>query len=225
MKTDFKRNGKIWRKYLPVLFLFALMLSFTSCYTDYGLTTADYDVVVTQYDKNTDFGAFKTFSLIDSVFHITGDTTESDSDLLTRKYDKLILSTIRENMVDYGYTEIKDPSDQNKPDVVLTVEALGTQIDQYYSGGWYPWYGWYPWWGYPGYPGYYPPYVGKSTYYVGTLFIDYFDVAASLNNPDNNFVTPWYATINGLLQSGQSESRLTGTINQAFEQSPYLKVK
>ncbi|NOX64266.1 MAG: DUF4136 domain-containing protein [Chlorobi bacterium] len=226
MKTDFKRNGKIWRKYLPVLFLFALMLSFTSCYTDYGLTTADYDVVITQYDKNTDFGVFKTFSLVDSVFHITGDTTESDSDLLTRKYDKLILSTIRENMINYGYTEIKDPSDQNEPAVVIVVRALGTQIDQYYYGGYYPGWG-YPGWGYPGWGwgGYYPGYVGKSTYYVGTLFIDYFDVAASENDLDGKLVAPWYATINGLLQSGQSESRLTGTVNQAFEQSPYLKVK
>lgn len=224
MKTDFKRNGKIWRKYMPVLFLFALMLSFTSCYTDYGLTTADYDVVVTQYDKNTDFGAlYKTFSLVDSVFHITGDSTEPDSELLTRKYDELILSTIRENMTNYGYTEIKDPSDQNEPNVVIVVRALGTQVDQYYSGGYYPGWGypgWGGWWG-----GYYPPYIGKSTYYVGTLFIDYFDVAASKSDPNDDLVAPWYATINGLLQSGQSESRLTGTINQAFEQSPYLKVK
>ena len=223
MKTDFKRNGNIWRKYLPVLFLFALMLSFTSCYTDYGLTAADYDIVVTEFDKTTDFGALKTFSIIDSVFHITGDTSEADSELLTRKYDNLILSTIRDNMIKYGYTEIKDPSDQNKPDVVLVVQALGTQVDQYYSGGWYPWYGWYPWWGY--YPPYYPPYVGKATYYLGTLFIDYIDVAASQNEPDNTLATPWYATINGLLESGQAESRITGTINQAFEQSPYLKVK
>ncbi len=214
------KNNK-WRKYSSVLVFLVLLIGVSSCYTDYGLTTADYDVVVTKYDKETDFSALRTFSMIDSVYHITGDTTKSDSELLSRDSDALIVSTIRQNMLDYGYTEIKDPSEQNKPAVVVVIQALGTQVDQYYSGGWYPWYG-YGWGGWWGYPGYYPPYVGKSTYYLGTLYIDYFDVAASEGS--DNFVVPWYATINGLLQSSNGEERLVNTIDQAFSQSPYLKL-
>ena len=220
MKTNLKNNDKIWQKYLPVLFLITLMLGLTSCYTDYGLTSADYDVVLTKYDKTTDFQTLTTFSLVDSVFHITGDKDEPDSDLLSRQHDKLIISTIRTNMLNLGYTEIVDPSDQNKPAVVIAIQVLGTQVDQYYSGGYYPGWGWGGWWG-----GYYPPYVGKSTYYVGTLYIDYFDVAASESDPNDNLVAPWYATINGLLNSGQTEARLTSITNQAFDQSPYLDIK
>ena len=221
MKTDFMKKNKIWQKYLSILFLFILTIILTSCYTDYGLTSADYDVVVTKYDKTTDFNSLKTFSLVDSVFHITGDKDEPDSDLLSRQHDRLIISTIRTNMLDLGYTEITDPSDQNKPAVVIAIQALGTQVDQYYAGGYYPgWgWGWGGWWG-----GYYPGYVGKSTYYVGTLYIDYFDVAASESDPNDNLVAPWYATINGLLNSGGTESRLTNSINQAFDQSSYLKI-
>lgn len=217
---NLKLNNKYnkWRNYSPVLFFFVLLIGVTSCYTDYGLTTADYDVVVTKYDKETDFAALNTFSLVDSVYHITGDSTKPDSDLLTRDNDALIISTIRQNMLDLGYVEVINPSDQNKPAVVIVIRALGTQVDQYYA--------YYPGWGYPGwgwgYPGYYPPYVGKSTYYLGSLFIDYYDVAASEN--ENDYVFPWYATINGLLNSGQTEQRLVNTINQAFIQSPYLKV-
>ncbi len=223
MKTDFMKKNKIWQRYLPILFLFILTISLTSCYTDYGLTSADYDIVLTKYDKTTDFSAFKTFSLVDSVFHITGDEDEPDSDLLSREYDNLVISTIRTNMLNLGYTEITEPTDQNKPDVVVVIQALGTQVDQYYTGGYYPGWGypgWGGWWG-----GYYPPYVGKTTYYVGTLYIDYFDVAASEADPNDYLVAPWYATLNGLLNSGGTEARLASSIDQAFEQSPYLEIK
>ncbi|MEN8194868.1 MAG: DUF4136 domain-containing protein [Bacteroidota bacterium] len=225
MKTIFNKKINLWKRYFLLLILFTLIFGITSCYTDYGLTSADYDVVITRYDKETDFNTLTTFSLVDSVFHITGDTTESDSDLLSRDYDNLILSTIRTNMLDLGYTEIADPSDQNEPNVVIVVQALGTQVDQYWAGGYYPGWGYPGWgWGYPGWGwgGYYPPYVGKSTYYVGTLFIDYFDVAASEGEPNDNLVAPWSAVINGLLDAGQTEDRLTSTIDQAFNQSPYL---
>jgi len=223
MKTNFKKKHNIWQKYLPILFLFGLMISVTSCYTDYGLTSADYDIVVTQYDKTTDFNSLKTFAVVDSVFHITGDKDEPDSDLLTRKYDNLIISTVKANMEALGYEEITEPTDQNKPAVVIAIQALGTQVDQYYSSGYYPGWG-YPGWGY-GWGGYYPPYVGKSTYYVGTIYIDYFDVAASEKDPNDNLVAPWYATINGLLNVGGTESRITNSINQAFDQSPYLEIQ
>lgn len=225
MKFNSHVKINLWRKISSLLIVSALTFGITSCYTDYGLTSSDYDVVVTRYDKETDFSSLKTFSLVDSVFHITGDSTESDSEFLSRDNDALIISTIRQNMLDYGYTEILEPSDQNKPAVVIVIQALGTKVDQYYYYG-YPGWGYPGWgWGYPGwgYPGYYPPYAGKSTYYVGTLFIDYFDVAASENQKDN--VVPWYATINGLLNSGQTEQRLVNTINQAFVQSPYLDIK
>jgi len=216
MNTYFKKKNKTWQKYLPILFLFTLMISITSCYTDYGLTTADYDVVVTNYDKTTDYDTLKTFTVVDSVLHIKGD----EEDLITRQFDNLIISTVRTNMRDLGYTEIPNPTEQDKPKVVIMIHALGSQVDQYYYGGYYPGWGWGWGWG-----GYYPGYVGKSTYYVGTIFIDYIDVDASEKDPNDNLVIPWYATINGLLNAGGTESRVTNSINQAFDQSPYLEIK
>ena len=226
MKTNFLKKNKIWQKYLPILFLFILTINLTSCYTDYGLTSADYDVVLTKWDKTTKFDTLKTFAVVDSVFHIVGDKDEPDSELLSRQNDDLIISTIRTNMRDLGYEEIDTSriSAGEIPSVVIVINALGTQVDQYYAGGYYPGWG-YPGWGWGGYYPYYPGYIGKSTYYVGTLYIDYFDVAASEIDPNDNLVAPWYATINGLLNQGTTERRLTNSINQAFDQSPYLKIK
>ena len=63
-------NKKI--RYLFVLF-FGLAFAINSCYTDYGLTTSDYDVVLTRYNKETDFASFRTYALPDTIFHIVGD--------------------------------------------------------------------------------------------------------------------------------------------------------
>ncbi len=70
MKTNLKKKNKIWQKYLPILFLFGLMINLTSCYTDYGLTSADYDVVVTKkgYEVITK-DVPKTVQLIESLMN------------------------------------------------------------------------------------------------------------------------------------------------------------
>ncbi len=205
--------------FTSVLFLVATLF-LTSCYSDYGLSSSDHDVVITQYDKTTDFTKYKTFAIIDSVFHLTGDTL--DSEYLNRDHDNYIIATITENMKDLGYKQITDTLLVDSVDVVIYVAAQGTKVDQYYYGGWYG--GYYPGWGYPGYGWGYPGYVGSTTYYVGTLFINYVDV----NNIGSSTVdVEWHAILNGLLNSDSytvTQNRLADRINTAFNQSPYLEV-
>ncbi|MCK5087886.1 MAG: DUF4136 domain-containing protein [Melioribacteraceae bacterium] len=218
------QNTKPWRKLLPLILFLVSVIGFQSCYTDYGLTADDYDIVVTTYNKSVNFQQYKTYALVDSVFHITGDTTKPDSEILSRNNDALILSTIKNNMNRLGYTELENPSEDNLPDVALVVAALGTQVDTYYYYG-YPWYGYGGgWWGYPGYGWGYPVGgVGTSTYYVGTLFINYFP-AAELEGATGprDVELDWTATINGLLSG--TNRRIEDRIDQAFDQSPYLKL-
>lgn len=222
MKLKFRLN-KIG--IIPILFLFITSLSLTSCYTDYGLTSSDHDIIVTQYEKTTDFSKYKTFAIVDSVYHLTGDTTKPDSEYLSRAHDDFIISTITNNMNALGYTQVLNPSDASEIDVLVYVAAQGTKVDQYYYGGWWGG-GYYPGWGW-GYPGYgwgYPGYVGSTTYYVGTLFINYVDVD-NINNPIVD--VEWHAILNGLLNSDSytvTQNRLSDRINKAFEQSPYLEV-
>ncbi len=219
MKLNFRINRI---GIIPILFLLVTSLSLTSCYSDYGLTSSDHDVIITQYEKTTDFSKYKTFAIIDSVFHLTGDTTEPDSKYLNRGHDDFIINTIAENMKNLGYGQITDTLLVDSVDVVIYVAAQGTKVDQYYYGGWYG--GYYPGWGYPGYGWGYPGYVGSTTYYVGTLFINYVDVD---NIGDSTIDVEWHAIFNGLLNNDSysvTENRLADRINTAFNQSPYLEV-
>ncbi len=224
MKLNFKTN-KIG--IIPLLFASLLSLSLTSCYSDYGLSSADHDVIITQYEKSTDFSKYKTYAIVDSVYHLTGDTTKPDSEYLSRKHDAFIIKTVTENMNALGYTQVLNPTDPNQIDVVLYVAALGSKVDQYYYGGGWWGGGYYPGWGWGGgyYPGWgYPGYVGKTTYYVGTLFINYVDTD---NIRNSTIDVEWYAILNGLLNNDSytvTQNRLKDRIDKAFNQSPYLQV-
>ena len=222
MKLNF-RLSKIG--IIPILFLLVTSISLTSCYTDYGLTSSDHDVIITQYEKTTDFSKYKTYAIVDSVYHLTGDVDEPDSEYLSRKNDTFILKTVSDNMEALGYTLVTNPESPDSIDVIVYVAAKGSKVDQYYYGGWWGG-GYYPGWGW-GYPGYgwgYPGYVGSTTYYVGTLFINYVDVD---NIEDQTIDVEWHAILNGLLNNDSytsTQHRLADRINKAFEQSPYLQV-
>ena len=204
------------------VYLFILAFGFAvaanSCYTDYGLTTADYDVVLTRYDKAADFSSYRTYAMPDTIFHIIG---EDDEDEISRQFDALMLQTVASNMASRGFTRIENPDSSNIPDAVVTISVTTTD---YQGVSYYP-----PYWGYPGwgwyYPPYYPPYWGTTySYSTGTIFIDFGDVDNVAG--DSSLVTvEWNATINGLLSSNASSTRtrIENSIDQAFVQSPYLK--
>ncbi len=198
---------------------FALALTFllSSCYTDYGLTTEDYDVVYTKYNPETNFSSYKTFVMPDSVFHLIG---EGEEDNISRQFDGLILNLVAQNFENRGFVRVNDV---DSADAVVVVSVS----DDTYSGAvYYPPYWGYPGWGWDWY--YYPPYWGDVTYYeynTGTIYIQF----ANMENVDgeNILYTDWMAIANGLLSSNivQTQNRIEKSINQAFAQSPYLKTR
>ncbi|WP_394333880.1 DUF4136 domain-containing protein [Cyclobacterium lianum] len=103
--------------------------------------------------------------------------------------------------------------------------SVATSTRVYYYYDWNYWYWWYPGW-YPGwawyYPGYYYP-VHRTGYTAGSLFIQMTDNRN--NGPGSDVPVPWSALIVGVLETPRSHinQRLRATIEQAFEQSPYLK--
>ncbi len=209
IKELFKK-GKIL--FLGVLIAFGV----TSCYTDYGLSTADYDVVYTKYNKAVNFTQFKTFAMPDSVYHLVG---EGEEDNISRQFDALILSTVVRNLEQRGFVRVDSV---NAADAVVVV----TVSEDTYSGAiYYPPYWGYPGWGWDWYY-YYPPYWGDVTYYeynTGTIHLQFADI----ENVDGETIlyTDWMAIMNGLLSSNvvQTQSRIENAVNQAFSQSPYLK--
>jgi hypothetical protein len=210
------------KRWYTIPALAGVLLTVSSCYPGGATDVQQLDLVVTTHDETVDFTSFITYALLDSVVHIDIEDNNNDS-LLTRDHDALILSRVRSNIEALGYLEETDPAN-NTPDVIFLVGAWGITTTDIYAGyPWWGWYGWYPYWGCcgPGYGWGYPSYPVAVRYDTGTL-------AIAMVNPispfDNTLPVMWVAGINGLL-SGSAASlsaRITSSIDQAFDQSPYL---
>lgn len=214
---------KTKKKKLIVLFSLLILSSFVfySCYPDYGLTTADYDTVITLYDKDANFKRL-TYAMPDSIVHFVEDGTSEDD--IDRSKDALILSTIQSNMTSLGYEKVEVDTTADAPDFVILVGVTVTDnYGQVYYPGWGYWYGW-GWWG--GYPGYgYPGGSQIYSYTTGTIFISMIDPDKDNTIDGEIFGAVWGARINGVVSgssTANTNSRITQRINDAYAQSPYL---
>ena len=193
----------------------------TSCYPEKERTIDDFDIVGTTFDDKVDFSQYKTFAMEDSlilVYHTTEDAPEYPTTIANTTLD-----AIRNNMLSYGWTEIteNDTAGGVKPDVVIGAYAWSTTV----SGTIF--YPYYPYWGY----GWYYPYYGYGggvsyySYSTGTLFIEFFDLK-NPNDTEQRINIIWSAGINGITETTISDitGRVKFSVNQAFSQSPYLKL-
>ena len=209
-----KLNAK-FRQRLGLIIIGTLsLLILSACYSDYGMTVQDYDVVTTLYDPEYDFTKDKTYSLPDTIIHIT---EEGDDTKISRQYDSYILEQVNSQMQLRGFRKITDPTVE-LPDVAIILRAISTTTYQAYSS--------YYWGGYWG--GWYYPWYGGTTVYsytTGSLLIDMLDVD-KIDLEQEIYPTAWIAGINGLLGDTGSgtKTRLSTSIGQAFVQSPYIGV-
>jgi len=191
---------------IVLLFLSATVVVLQGCYPYDDRTVSNSDVVATFYESGTNFSALVTYFMPDSVFEIdsNGDIVPAD---INSSYAQQILTSTNNNLEEMGY---QMAANLNAADVV--VEALVTS-STWVSGGcyggyysyWYPYYGWC--------------YPVAYTYTTGTILL-------VMSVPEtNNFSTVWVAGINGILGSTTSSttSRINKDIDQAFNQSPYLR--
>jgi len=215
---------KQFRRSLALVFVPVLMMVvLTACYSDYGMTTSDYDVVTTLYDNQYDFSTVKTYFMEDSIHHIIA---EGEKDDISRAYDSYMLQQIAAQLQLRGIRRITDES-QEKPDVAIllgvTTRENYVAYSNYYWGGYYGGY----WGGYPGYGGYYPWYGGTTvySYSTGSLIMNMVD--PDLADDEAKLIpTVWIGAINGLLGDTATNTRirLSNSISQAFIQSPYIGI-
>jgi hypothetical protein len=222
MKTPIK-------KYVWLIPVFAFFLA---CSPEYDATIEEMDLAITRYDKDQNFTGYNTFYLEDTVVYIVEN--EDDLEDIDRTHDAQIISKVRENLLDMGWTEVTNPDDlQSDADVSILLSALAVDMYYYYTywwdywdwwywGGWYP--GYYPW--YPVYPGIGYPSYG---YTVGTVMIDMLDLQ-NIQIPTNQEDRPevdiiWTGAVNGILAGSDASisNRLAKGIDQVFNQSPYLE--
>jgi hypothetical protein len=179
---------------------------------------ADYDVVVTRYDPDADYQKYTTFAVADTILE-PGKPEDDDSELPSG-LKSLLISEVETQMVRMGYTLETDPR-SNDPDLVMVISVTQTKWTAYVPGyPMYPGYGWGGW--YPYYPWYTPGYT--YSYDTGTILIDMYDFA-TLDDGTGDIDMIWTCGINGILSSSSSYNteRVQNGIDQAFEQSPYLK--
>ncbi|MBN3583090.1 DUF4136 domain-containing protein [Algoriphagus aestuarii] len=206
-----------------LLFLVTLSFSSLSCKPDGAEYVDELDIVYTNYDAGFDFNSVGTYALPDKIVKITDQFIDGnpgdEPEYLDPVYASAILASIRGNMNAAGYTEV---SKDSNPDLIILPSV--TQTDQlfFYYDWWY-WNWFYPGWG-PGwgwwYPGYYPPQVSRVR--TGTLMMQ----MTTLENQGDVDKIPvvWTGVVNGLLEGSATSisNRVNESINQAFDQSPYL---
>ena len=188
-------------------------LALSSCYPGDELTVAETDIVVTTFSPDIDFASVLDYALADSVIHLV---PEGEDDDISRAYDAMVLSTIRDNMAALGFNEVVDPATS---DVIVAVGVSSSEFTDYYSYSpcyYYCWY--YP---YGGWGWYYPSYVGSYTYTIGTIFIT-MNQTVDPNGDAGQVPVAWVAALNGFADKGSNATRIGNGIDQAFAQSQYL---
>jgi hypothetical protein len=127
-----------------------------------------------------------------------------------------ILAAIEDNFEKMGWERV---TLAQQPDVVVT--PAGIKSTTYFYSYWYDWWygGWYGGWGW-----YYPPYYTVSSYTTGSLVVTMADPNVDENSPINQSQTAWVMAANGLFTSEYNLTRVTKAIDEAFAQSPYLKI-
>jgi hypothetical protein len=197
------------------------------CSPEAGFNTmADYDVVATHYRPEKDFGALSTFALPDTIVHCADPASPLEREI-SREFDGLILSLVRDNLEALGYVEETDPG-HSHPDVYVIVTAVTTDWRENSGPDRWDCWEWYPYWPVSWGPKWslFYPYPADYFYRAGTVFIDMVD-EEDIEVEEERILLVWTAAVNGLLEriSGDAAERLTADVNQVFKQSPYLATR
>lgn len=216
-----------------VTVLFMLTALLYSCYPG-DASLSDLDSVTTL--RTDDFTAPKKVVLWWTVHQIKDDgdnnleyNGELDDEILNTTLQNLIALYGSDNVYIYSETDDPVPSPVNDDIDVYTPNDIppsgvdvkilpGIVLKKNTSIGYYP--PWYP--GYPCWYCWYPPVWTVSSYETGTVLLGMINNPWDINDSDKG---RWLAAFRGLISSNSSSNaeRTVNSINQAFEQSPYLK--
>ncbi len=234
----------------PLLLLIGgALFMLTSCYKSETVYYDELDVTQTNYEVDFNYSSYTSFSLPDSTILKTNFMTDQEIENFYAPCDAGVKTRelLRTSFESRGYTYTD--SDENSDFVAVpTILMMKVTETVYYPPGWwwgYPGYGWgYPGYGWGGYPGYgwgYPGGGYSYQYKVGTIVLEMVDgesFRASLEWQESNpgqgqdganevpeLIIRWLANIDGYLSDNQeyNEGRAKRGMDEAFEQSPYLK--
>jgi Domain of unknown function (DUF4136) len=200
-----------------LLLMAAMPVVLLSCYPAGPEYVEDVDVTYTTYDQEFDFQSRSTYAMPNEIV-VDVEIEDGDTTYIYMKdvFAEPILAAIEDNMEANGWERVGLAA---TPDVVIT--PAGISSTTYFYSYWYDWWygGWYGGWGW-----YYPPYYTVSSYTTGSMIITMADPNVEDDSPINQSQTAWIAVGNGLFSGAYDLSRVTDAIDEAFDQSPYLKL-
>ena len=190
-----------------------IVVILAACYPGGPEYYEETDIVLTEYDQEFNFKAKRTYAMPDNVVNVSGKIIEGEPpEFIKEPYNTQIIERIELNLSNLGWERADDPS---TADVVL-FPASWSNTTVYY---WYDYWCWYYYY-YCGWGWYWYPTVSVSAYTTGTLVM-------TMVVDGDEYIDPaivWTGAINGLLSGVQNGTRLSNGIDQAFIQSPYLKI-
>lgn len=209
-------------KKIHYLAIALVAVAVSACQKDPSTSDLHQDYLVyTAHDTNTDFGAFDTYFLPDSILLI-GDSKKAEywKDANAMQ----IINAVEAQMDDAGYTRSED-----KETASVGLQLSYVKQVTYFVGYDRP----YWWWDYPYYwsPGYWGDWLGwhypYSVYYgytAGSMLVEMLDLQADQTGGQKLPIV-WDTFIGGLLTSSTEVNlqRTLDAVDQAFMQSPYLK--
>ena len=183
------------------------------------LTDQSFGAVVTLVDSGPALKTARTFVLPDTVIRLAQGTAVSAevADAMVRE--------VRAHFLELGWTELQDTL-TSRPDVVVLL-ASSTRIETgYVYTDWYSSWGYLPYWGPSvdaswawGVPGGAVPY----SFQAGTLLITMLDVRAPRDSA-KRIPLLWAAALDGVIGDASTIERAADGLDQAFAQSPYLRL-
>ena len=201
-----------------LLLMAAMPIVLLGCYPAGPEYVEDLDVTYTTFDNKFDFQSRSTYAMPDRIV-VDVEIEDGDTTYVYMKdvFADQILAAIDDNLQSRGWEKV-DISDT--PDMLVTPAALKSTT--YFYSYWYDW--WYGGW-YGGYWGwYYPPYYTVSSYTTGTMIVTMSDPNVDDDSPIIESQAAWVMAANGLFTGNYDLGRVTKAIDEAFDQSPYLKL-
>ncbi len=218
-----RRNA---RTLLPVVGLLGAAGSFAACTSDNNLVVPVVTgTVVTFKDSTFNFTTLHTFAIADSVVHLA--PLSATPLVVSRQFDALILSDVRNNFLARGYVQISNPS-AVKPDFVVLVGATATtSFNAFVGSPFFVFFGFSPALSFftfdASFTETFPFFsvVGNTAFDQGTLIVDL--IPTNSVNPTTRTVrSAWAGVATGLINGVNTADQITSAINQMFIQSPYL---
>jgi len=197
-----------------------LALAATACYPDRSVdSTTEFASVTTLFDKAAPFASITKYALPDTVLYVPKEEGKE----VPAVTQSAILSAIRTNLNKLGWTEVINA--RTTPVDVYVTAAVASQTYVGWVYDYWGYWGWYPYWP-PGYgPGYgwgYPGYWYPYSYTTGSVVMGMIDGRPQASGQRVPLV--WTGAVNGVLADATTNIAIaTKGIDQAFQQSPYLK--